>query len=259
MLIITNVSFVLSASADASSETRQNTVSAAKPTDSLSANSSSATGKEADTPDHNQIKKPSETVQMTITEYEMYTTSSVNIRNLPSMDGTIIRNVPAGSTVTVTGSSQDGWLPVKLNEVSDYISRNYLTSDLEEALSAAAWNTSTMDSAAPDFAGNDTPSDTASQTSENTSDGSADYDYHTSNDDPNNNQDYEPEPDDPYNDDVPSSGDTSNISDPVDLYSWDSGTNSFIPYQQAESDGSSIGQGSGWYYYDTASGSYPPW
>lgn len=52
---------------------------------------------------------------------------------------------------------------------------------------------------------------------------------------------------------------TASINDPYDLYSWDAGTNSYIPYQQAESDASPIGRGNGWYYFDAASGGYLPW
>ncbi len=49
------------------------------------------------------------------------------------------------------------------------------------------------------------------------------------------------------------------INDPHDLYSWDGGTNSYIPYQQAGSDGSPIGRGNGWYYFDAEEGEYLPW
>ncbi|MDO4338305.1 MAG: hypothetical protein Q4C91_09490 [Eubacteriales bacterium] len=52
---------------------------------------------------------------------------------------------------------------------------------------------------------------------------------------------------------------TSDINDPYDLYSWDPGTNSYIPFQKAETDGSPIGRGNGWYYYDTDSESFLPW
>lgn len=51
----------------------------------------------------------------------------------------------------------------------------------------------------------------------------------------------------------------SDVNDPYDLYSWDSGTNSFIPYQQAGSDGASIGRGNGWYYYDADTNNYLSW
>lgn len=51
----------------------------------------------------------------------------------------------------------------------------------------------------------------------------------------------------------------SDVSDPYDLYSWDAGTNTYIPYQQAGSDGSPIGRGNGWYYYDAETNNYLPW
>lgn len=54
-------------------------------------------------------------------------------------------------------------------------------------------------------------------------------------------------------------GELPGISDPYDLFSWDAGTDSYIPYQQAEGSGLPIGRGNGWYYYDEASGSYLPW
>ena len=49
------------------------------------------------------------------------------------------------------------------------------------------------------------------------------------------------------------------VRDPYDLYSWDPGTNSYIPFQAAESDCSPVGRGNGWYYYDENSGEYVPW
>ena len=49
------------------------------------------------------------------------------------------------------------------------------------------------------------------------------------------------------------------VTDPYDLYSWDPGTNSYIPFQAAESDCSPVGRGNGWYYYDEDSGEYVPW
>lgn len=52
---------------------------------------------------------------------------------------------------------------------------------------------------------------------------------------------------------------TADVNDPYDLYSWDVGTNSFIPFQQADGDGSPIGRGNGWYYYDSDTGYYIPW
>lgn len=52
---------------------------------------------------------------------------------------------------------------------------------------------------------------------------------------------------------------SDSVDDPFDLYSWDETTDSFIPYQQAASDGSPIGHDQGWYYCDEATGEYLPW
>ena len=47
--------------------------------------------------------------------------------------------------------------------------------------------------------------------------------------------------------------------DPYDLYSWDSETGTYIPYQQAEGNGEPIGRGNGWYYYAEEAEAYIPW
>lgn len=52
---------------------------------------------------------------------------------------------------------------------------------------------------------------------------------------------------------------TASVNDPYDLYSWDYGTNSFIPFQEAGGDGQPIGRGEGWFYYDEEIGAYLPW
>ena len=49
------------------------------------------------------------------------------------------------------------------------------------------------------------------------------------------------------------------VQDPYDLYSWDSETGTYIPYQQAEGNGEPIGRGNGWYYYDEEAEAYIPW
>lgn len=52
---------------------------------------------------------------------------------------------------------------------------------------------------------------------------------------------------------------TEGINDPYDLYSWDGGTQSYIPYQKAGGEGLPIGRENGWYYFDESSGEYLPW
>ncbi len=49
------------------------------------------------------------------------------------------------------------------------------------------------------------------------------------------------------------------INDPYDLYTWNPMTDTYTPYQQAGSDGSPVGQGTGWYYYNEEAGEYRPW
>ena len=49
------------------------------------------------------------------------------------------------------------------------------------------------------------------------------------------------------------------VQDPYDLYSWDSETGTYIPYQQAEGNGEPIGRGNGWYYYAEEAEAYIPW
>lgn len=54
-------------------------------------------------------------------------------------------------------------------------------------------------------------------------------------------------------------GEAEGINDSYDLYSWDGGTQSDIPYQEAGGEGLPIGRGNSWYYFDESSGEYLPW
>ena len=62
-----------------------------------------------------------------------------------------------------------------------------------------------------------------------------------------------------WNETVQTSESEENVQDPYDLYSWDSETGTYIPYQQADGNGNPIGRGNGWYYYDQEAGAYIPW
>ncbi len=62
-----------------------------------------------------------------------------------------------------------------------------------------------------------------------------------------------------WNETAQTSDAEKNVQDPYDLYSWDSETGTYIPYQQAEGTGEPIGKGNGWYYYDDEAGAYMPW
>lgn len=91
---------------------------------------------------------------------------------------------------------------------------------------------------------------------------SEDYGNSESYDDPEIYPDQEPEQsEEPVYEDEPQeeNGGNTGISDPYDLYSWDAGTNSYIPYQAADGEGYPVGRGAGWYYYDEASGMFESW
>ena len=56
----------------------------------------------------------------------MTATAAVNIRSEASVSGNILGVVPQGYTVTATGSAQNGWIPVKYNGITGFISQQYL-------------------------------------------------------------------------------------------------------------------------------------
>lgn len=256
LLVTANVSFVLSSSANesASTDNSQNTENNSESTGLSPDISASAAGNETDILEDNPTAARSQIVQMEFSEYEMYTTSPVNIRSLPSMDSGIIRTIPAGSAVRVTGASKSGWLPVTIDNVSGFISREYLTGSFAEAQAAAEKLASEINRDNTE----DIALDTMPQENDNFSENNAYDPDDTVYDYSDNDTDDAHEPNDSYDYDSFGS-DTSNINDPYDLYSWDGGTNSFIPYQAAGGEGLPIGKGEGWYYYDTESGNYQLW
>lgn len=62
-----------------------------------------------------------------------------------------------------------------------------------------------------------------------------------------------------WNETAQTSDAEKNVQDPYDLYSWDSETGTYIPYQQADGTGEPIGRGNGWYYYDAEANAFIPW
>lgn len=55
----------------------------------------------------------------------MATTAPLNLRDAPSMDGTIIGSLPTGTAVNVHSVESD-WHQVKYNDVTAYASSEYL-------------------------------------------------------------------------------------------------------------------------------------
>ncbi|WP_332238790.1 SH3 domain-containing protein [Sporolactobacillus sp. KGMB 08714] len=72
-----------------------------------------------------QPAAPSQAVQ-SVTAYQGTTTDSLNVRFLPSLTGTILTTLRSGTTVTVTGKTADGWLQIKYNNGSAYVSAAYV-------------------------------------------------------------------------------------------------------------------------------------
>lgn len=58
---------------------------------------------------------------------KMVATDTVNIRSKASTSGVVMGIVPQGCSVEVTGSTSDGWVPVRYNGIKGYVSAQYLT------------------------------------------------------------------------------------------------------------------------------------
>lgn len=71
-----------------------------------------------------------ETMSYTFTDMNttMYAKSSVNVRNLPSTDGTRVGSLSTNQAVTVTGQcNETGWYRIQYNNSECYVSNKYLT------------------------------------------------------------------------------------------------------------------------------------
>ena len=53
-------------------------------------------------------------------------TSGLNIRNRPSMSGTVITSAPRGAYLDIYGETQDGWLSVGYGNILGYVDGNYV-------------------------------------------------------------------------------------------------------------------------------------
>lgn len=198
-------------------------------------------------------------IPMEYTPHDMYTLSGVNVRSLPSLEGSLLTTVSAGSTVTVTGAGQNGWIPVKAGNVSGYIHGEYLTSDMQEAQAALDREQALqMAEATQNAEASASSAETYTETSQSeTEAGDADTGYETDSSAPGLENDSDSDAQDipAYDTDI-----TQEVNDPFDLFTWDSGTNKYIPFQQAEGPGLPIGQGSGvWYYFNELTGTYELW
>ena len=65
---------------------------------------------------------------------KMYTIANVNIRNMPTVEGTKVGSLSARRVVYVTGQCKEtGWYRINYNEGIAYVSNNYLVEELESS------------------------------------------------------------------------------------------------------------------------------
>ncbi|MCH1983996.1 SH3 domain-containing protein [Ruminococcus sp. OA3] len=70
---------------------------------------------------------PDETPDGTV----MYCSSAVNVRTMPSTQGTVIGELTAGEKVTVTGK-EDGWYEIVFDGKTAYVYKDYLTDTIQD-------------------------------------------------------------------------------------------------------------------------------
>jgi len=68
-------------------------------------------------------------VNITDSNYIVYTTANLNVRTGPSLDCDKLGLFPAGTSVEVTGECSNGWMRVLYNEQEGYVSGKYVTSN----------------------------------------------------------------------------------------------------------------------------------
>lgn len=84
----------------------------------------------SETPQETPTPPAEEKPQYTYTDLNktMYATSAVNVRDLPSTDGSKVGGLSKGQAVTVTGQcNETKWYRITLNGSVAYVSNNYLT------------------------------------------------------------------------------------------------------------------------------------
>ncbi|SFG21187.1 SH3 domain-containing protein [Sporolactobacillus nakayamae] len=73
-----------------------------------------------------------------VTNYQGVTSANLNVRLLPSTNGTVLKTLTKGTTVTVTGKTGDGWLQIKYKDGSAYVSADYIKTGSASETSAPA-------------------------------------------------------------------------------------------------------------------------
>lgn len=73
-------------------------------------------------------------LEYTYTDMEatMYATQTINVRDLPSTDGTMVGNLSVNDEVRITGQANTGWYRIDFNGEVAYVSDSYLSENLVE-------------------------------------------------------------------------------------------------------------------------------
>jgi serine/threonine protein kinase len=94
------------------------------------------------------------------TQTATVTIEGLNMRSAPSTSGGIIKTLKKGDTLTITGSTENGWAPVKHNGDSGYVSTEYITTSSSNSTVSTTNNSASSNNATSST--NTAPSSTAS-------------------------------------------------------------------------------------------------
>ncbi|WP_028984028.1 SH3 domain-containing protein, partial [Sporolactobacillus terrae] len=78
-----------------------------------------------------------------VASYQGVTSDNLHVRLLPSEDGTILKTLSRGSTVTVTGKTSDGWLEIDYKGGAAYVAAKYITAEKSAASSVSTLSSKT--------------------------------------------------------------------------------------------------------------------
>lgn len=87
----------------------------------------------SETPDTPEEPQQPENGVTAMEPQTMYATNTVNIRQQPNESAEILGKLEAGSTITVNGSTADGWSQVDYNGTVGYVKSEYLSSEAQSA------------------------------------------------------------------------------------------------------------------------------
>ena len=70
-----------------------------------------------------------DTINVVKVSYEMYSTTSLNVRNYPSTDGNVVGVLSLNEKVEVTGEVDNGWVRISYEDSTAYVKADYLSKE----------------------------------------------------------------------------------------------------------------------------------